>query len=249
MTLSLEENFRKVLKDFNLSVPTVKDGFDFFAKSLNSSSQEPIKWVEGQLIPEVFNDCLMDPERPERESLLGLSVLYRDGEIERRLPDDLKPIVAVAVMVTAIRETRKAATVYEMPETTAKEFVRVGLAIGLLPPSCDNLFEDLARRVCEIADNTHVGIPVRPITIEVGIPFEELRDRILGRLSPELALALGAEYKRQNAYVIPKELVQASSLTSVTTAMDQVVADAVRRQELRRLILEQLQHHGLRPSG
>jgi hypothetical protein len=95
MTLPLEENIRQVLKDFNLSEFNVREGFIFLSRS-------PTEWTEEQLIPEVFKDCLADPERPERESLLSLSALYQDGCIERRLPNDLLPLLVRGAKVVAV---------------------------------------------------------------------------------------------------------------------------------------------------
>jgi hypothetical protein len=111
-------------------------------------------------------------------------------------------------MVTAISRTREAAAIWESPRATAKIFVSAAKKLGLLPTDSERVFERLAERVCEIKDRTYVGVIVHPIEIEIGIPFEELRDRILGRLSPELRTGLNAEYDRQKALEIPSTLYE-----------------------------------------
>jgi len=214
MPKSMDEHLADILKEFNLSTSSVAEGFKFLYESTidqSSINVAPLNapannLFEEKLVPELFKDCLADPERPDRESILELSALYQDGCIERSVPNDLFPVLAGAVMVRSISAAREAATIWERPETTAKEFVRAGKNLGLLPADCDYLFERAAYRVCELKDGIYAGVQVRPLKLEVGIPFEELRDRILGRLSPELCSALEVEYKRQNAFVIPVEL-------------------------------------------
>jgi hypothetical protein len=110
-------------------------------------------------------------------------------------------------MVTAISRTREAAAIWESPGATAKEFARAAKILGILPTDSERVFERLAERVCELKDRTYVGVLVRPIKIEI-IAFEELRDRILGRLGSELRTGLNAEYDRQKALEIPSTLYE-----------------------------------------
>ena len=190
MPKSMDENLEDILKDFNLSKSRVAEGFNFFAES--SMNADLANLFVDKVIPEVFKDCLPYPERPNRESLLALSASYQGMHIKRRLPDELLPLLACAVMVTAILET---------PGAKAKDFVTAAKKLTPIPHDSENLIERFAEQVCELKAQKYTGvpgdIPVPPIKLKGGIPFEDLRRQILNLLSPEFRLALEVAYKRQ----------------------------------------------------